>query len=280
MKVIDAALLGMVQGVTEFLPVSSSGHLVFVQNWLHIHEKNMLAFDILLHWGTLLAAFAYFRCEIGHLFTQATLFLRRRPEGAEREHFIKEHPFSLTAYLILLSTLATGLVGLFLWDFFESLFDVVLAVGVAWLINGLLLLSSAWLKSDARERALGEMHHQDAFLIGLMQGVALIPGISRSGSTIWMGLYCGINRKDAARYSFLLGIAAVLGVGFLKVAEVIAFIKAQPQAAAAGVITSALVGYAAVHFLFRILLRGKLHFFGIYSMIAGLAAITSYFFHS
>src|SRR3989338_1112180 len=132
MNIYEAALLGAIQGLTEFLPISSSGHLVLVQHWLGA-RREMLMFDIIVHWGTMMAMFAYFRREIFQLTAQSLLFLWKRPkQGQARDTFFQEHPFALTGWLVLLSTLATGIVGLFCKDIFERLFESVLAVGIAW----------------------------------------------------------------------------------------------------------------------------------------------------
>ncbi len=277
MNIYEAALLGAVQGLTEFLPVSSSGHLVLVQHWLGA-RREMLMFDILVHWGTMLAMFAYFRREITQLTLQSLLFLWKRPRcGEVRETFLRKYPFALTGWLVVLSTLATGIVGLFCKDIFERLFESVLAVGIAWIVMAVFLIASSRIKNLERERTLEQMHHQDAFLIGLAQGVALIPGISRSGSTILTGLWCGLEKRDAARYSFLMGMPAILGVGLLEGRRALDFISQQPQVAAVGFFVSAIVGYLAIMLLMRILQRGKYSLFGYYCLAAGIFAVVTQF---
>ncbi len=273
MTIFQAVILGAVQGLTEFLPVSSSGHLVLLQHWLGLHD--MLVFDIAVHWGTLLAALVYFWRELLGVVCQSVLFLVRRPQGTERDQFLSENPYALTGGLILLSSAATAIVGIFFKELFQYLFESVLAVGIAWVCMAFFLICSKHFKNVEYERGLREMNHQDAFLTGLAQGIALIPGISRSGSTILAGMKCGLERKTAAHYSFLMAVPAIFGVGLYKLQDGMAFLKMQPEIYAAGFLTSAVVGFCAIALLFRILERGKYHYFGYYCLALGLFAIAS-----
>ncbi len=279
MTIIQAAILGMVQGLTEFLPISSSGHLVLFQHWFGLKEE-MLVFDIAVHWGTLLAVIIYFFSDIKKITFQTVQFILCRPKGAESDAFFNENPYALSSGLIILSSVVTVLVGIFFREVFEFAFRTVFAVGIAWLIMGTLLIYADRMKSLEPERDLAHMHHRDAFFIGLAQGLALIPGVSRSGSTILMGIRCGLNRKEAARYSFLLGIPAILGVGLLKLNEGLPVMLAQPAVYVTGFACSMAVGFLTIIALFKVLERGKFHFFGYYCLAIGLFAMASQFLKS
>lgn len=280
MTLLQAAILGSIQGLTEFLPISSSGHLVLFQHWFGLHE-DMMVFDIAVHWGTLLAVIIYFARDIQQILFQTGLFLVRRPAaGAAREAFLNDNPYALSFGLIILSSIVTVFVGIFFRELFEFAFKSVFAVGISWLIMGIFLINANRIKSLDPERDLTHMHHRDAFFIGLAQGLSLIPGVSRSGATILMGMRCGLTRQESARYSFLLGIPAILGVGLLKLKEGIPFIQADPVLYGTGIFFAGLVGFLAIMVLFRVLERGKFHFFGYYCLAAGLFAIASQFLKS
>ncbi len=277
MSVTQAAILGIVQGLTEFLPISSTAHLLLVQHWFGIQD-DMMIFDIALHWGTLVAVFIYFAREIGQTVIHTVLFLIRRPRGAAaREEFLNHYPYALTGGLILLATLVTGFVGVFCLEFFKFLIQSIFAVGVTWLMMGVLLILSARIKNLERERTLAEMHHRDAFFIGLAQGISLMPGISRAGATILMGLKCGLTPRDSARYSFLLSIPAILGIGLLKLEEGIQFFRMRPEIYGTGFAAAMIVGILAIKVLFQVLERGKYHYFGYYCLAAGIFAMASPF---
>lgn len=274
MTLAQAILLGAVQGITEFLPISSSGHLLLLQYWFGLHD-DMMIFDIAVHWGTLCAVLIYFCRDIGKLIADSLLFVLRVPRGDKKDAFIEQHPFSLLAGLIFLSTLVTLFIGVFCMEFFEFLIQSILAVGVTWIIMGVLLVLSNRIKHLERERSLTEMNHRDAFFIGLAQGLALLPAISRAGATILMALKCGIKARDAARYSFLLSIPAILGVGLYKLQEGIAYFQMKPGIYLSGFLAALFVGLLAIRILFGVLERGKYHYFGYYCLAAGLFAILS-----
>ncbi len=276
MTLLQAIILGAVGGLTEYLPVSGSGHLVLLQHWFGL-QSDMLIFDMSVHWGTLLAVFVFFWREILWLITQPILFLIQRPSGNQRDEFFSKHPYALIAGLIFISSIVTALVGLFCQEIFEYLFESVFAVGLAWIGMAILLIWSKDYKNPELERALPEMNHQDAFFIGLAQGLALIPGVSRFGSTVLMGVRCGLTRRDAARYAFLLGFPAILGVGFFKIPEVMAVWKMHPQINLAGLWAAAVTGFFSISWILRTIERGKYHYFGYYCLLIGLFAIASQF---
>jgi len=279
MTILQAAILGVFQGLTEFLPVSGSGHLVLFQHWFDLNS-DIMTFDIVAHWGTLLAVIIYFHSDLQKMFYQTGLFLIRRPKGLEQEAFLNTYPYALTSGLIVLSSLVTIFVGVFFRELFEFTFRSVFAVGIAWVIMGTLLVFANRIKSLDPERDLTGMNHRDAFFIGLAQGLALIPGISGSGAMILMGRRCGLARRDAVRYALILGMPLVLGAGVFKLREGLPFLIEQPQVYGTGFVCAMVVGLLSIRILFQVLERGKLHFFGYYCFAVGVFALASQFLKS
>jgi len=256
MTLANAAILGLVQGLTEFLPVSSSGHLVIAQHLLHFAEPN-LAFDVVLHLGTLLAVFVYFRRDLLEILS--ALFGKGDPKWRR------------VALLILLGTVPTGVIGVLFKDLFERLFASPSVVALMLAVTGLLLFTADRVTKAARPLAgIGVL---DALLIGLIQGVSIIPGISRSGSTIAMGLFRKIEADSAARFSFLLSIPAILGAVVLEGKEILGHgLSGSGSAFFVGFVTAAVSGWLAIRILMAALKRKGLTVFALYCW--GVAGIT------
>ncbi|MFH1347475.1 MAG: undecaprenyl-diphosphate phosphatase, partial [Candidatus Margulisiibacteriota bacterium] len=183
-------LLGIIQGLTEFLPVSSSGHLVIFQTLFKMPDS--IAFDVIVHLATGLAVVVYFWKDIIRLFTSERKML----------------------WLIAVGTVFTGILGLGFKDFFESLFSSVVAVGGFLILTGIIIILGEWIGKG--KRGLKEMNVWDAVIVGLAQGCAIAPGLSRSGTTISASLGRNIDRTLAARFSFLLSVPAILGAGLVQ----------------------------------------------------------------
>jgi undecaprenyl-diphosphatase len=260
MEIIQAIILGLLQGATEFIPVSSSGHLVLVP-WLLGWDVPGLVFDTVVHWGTLLAVLAYFWRDWLRLIS-AWL------KGLVRWEW--HDPDARLMWLILAGTLPAVVIGYLLEGFFESLFGQPAWVSFFLLVTaGLLALSE---RLGKRTRTLGELRWLDALLIGLGQAAAIAPGISRSGSTIAAGLLRDVQRPAAARFSFLLATPIILGAGLLQLMDFFATPDplAQFPALAAGFAAAAISGYLCIWFLLRYLQRGKLYPFAIYCAAMGV----------
>ena len=247
----EAALLGMIQGLTEWLPVSSSGHLVLAQELLDIEQPLML--DVVLHAGSLIVILLFLRTEIASIL-----------RAAWRRDFTSES--GKLAIYVIVGTVPVALVGYFLHDVFEDLFGSALAVGVALLFTGLLLFCTRF-REGSRELGYGT-----SLLIGIAQAVALIPGISRSGATISTGLLSGIQKEKAFRFSLLLAVPAIAGAAVFEIASA-ADRSAQPLPLLLGAFVSMAVGYAAIYLLQRIVTHRQLHLFAYYCWAAGLAVI-------
>lgn len=250
-------ILGIVQGLTEFLPISSSGHLVVVQSLLKVAEEMVVSFDIVIHLGTLLAVVAYFREDLARLIRG--LFAGEKGS------------LQLTLYLII-GTVPAVLFGIGAKDFLEKLFGSASATAWQLLFNGALLLVADQLSG---RRALDQMNTADAWWIGIGQAIAIIPGISRSGATIAAGLWRKLSRQAAARFSFLLSIPVIFGAGLLELPDLLSGGYRQIGAAGfwAGFISSAITGYLVIKFFLNYLQRGTLKFFGYYCLVLGGIAV-------
>jgi undecaprenyl-diphosphatase len=257
--VLQALILGIVQGATEFLPISSSGHLVLVP-WLLGWDNPGLAFDTLLHLGTLVAVLAYFRRDLWGLALAWAASLRERSLG---------DPQARVAWLIIWGTLPAAVMGLTLEGLFEQLFAAPAWVSILLLVTGLLLvLGEGVRKSESRVENLTWL---DALLVGLAQGVAIAPGVSRSGATISAGLWRGLEREEAARFSFLLAIPAILGANLLQLWDLARLSSAGEVASRLllGFLAAAVSGYLAIRFFLGFLKRRSLYPFSIYCWLLG-----------
>ncbi len=261
-ELIKAIVLGIVQGATEFIPVSSSGHLVIVP-WLLGWPSSTLVFDTVLHWGTLLSIVVVFWRDFWQILvaTLRSIFTRSFAD-----------PYARLGWFILVGSIPAAVVGLLFNDFFEALFSSPSAAGLFLLVTAMLLISSElMIRHVEKLRTLETMSWLDAIIIGLFQAVALAPGISRSGSTIAAGLGRGIRREDAARYSFLLGTPAFFGAGLLQLLKAMDEAPAALSAAAPmmilGFLASAISGFIAIRFLLSYLRTHTLYPFAIYCIL-------------
>lgn len=267
-EIFKAIVLGFVQGATEFIPVSSSGHLVVVP-WLLGWEDFGILFDTVLHWGTLLAIVIIFWRDFWAMILAALNSIIKRSLA---------DPMARLAWFIVIGSIPAGVTGLLLKDFIEGLFNSPRAAGFFLLITAALLAGSEQMAKRLRNlHSMEKMTLWDSILIGLAQAVALAPGISRSGSTIAAGLALGIRRDEAARYSFLLGTPAFLGAGLLSLSDALAenaaLVSAQMPILVVGFIVSAVTGFAAIRFLLAYLRTRSLYLFSAYCLILGLAVI-------
>ena len=247
-SILEAVLLGIIQGITEWLPISSSGHLVIFQELFNI--KASVMFDLMLHVGSLLVVLFIFWKDIKRIIF--SIFNDDR-EGKQ------------LLLLLIFASIITAIIGFLFQDFFKSLFTNLTAVGIALIVTGMLLLTVKWVKVKEKK----EMSMVDAFLVGLMQGIAIIPGISRSGATISAGLLRGINRELAIRFSFLLFIPAVIGATVLEFNE-LSSQSVELVPVIVGTIVSMIVGYASIKLLIKIIKKERFYLFGYYCLAAGL----------
>ncbi|MDY6850624.1 MAG: undecaprenyl-diphosphate phosphatase [Thermodesulfobacteriota bacterium] len=264
-----AIILGVIQGLTEFLPVSSSGHLVLGQRLFGLKEPELL-FDIILHIATLVAVVIVFRREIAALTVELFHVPGRLGNGETMTSLWRERPMFRLLILIAAGSVPTGLIGFGFKDMFESLFASTHAVGLALLVTGSVLFLTK--KAKVNDNKITGFGIKDALLIGLAQGLAITPGLSRSGLTISAGLFLGLDRELAARYSFLLFIPAVLGALAVQLASSGPSVFG-PASLAAGFAAALVSGLAALTFLLRLVQRGHLHYFAYYCWLAGLVTV-------
>jgi len=250
-NLISALFLGIVQGLTEWLPVSSSGHLVIVQQIMKIYVP--LLFDVMLHFGTLLAVIVFFWKDIVKILKSLFKLDFKSKDG-------KLIPF------IMIGTIPVALIGFIFHDIIKSFFSNLLAVGISLIITGIILLLTK--KSQGKK----ELTLFDSILIGIAQAFALIPGISRSGATISTGLFRKIDKKTVFKFSFLLSIPAIIGANLLElIKEPIVETDILPLFIC--VITSALIGYLSLKILYSMLKKGKFYYFSFYCFILGLLVL-------
>ena len=253
MSYFDAIILGILQGLTEFLPVSSSGHLVLAQNLLGVKQAGV-SFELMVHVGTLLAVLVYFRVRIWLLIK--SLFTSSLPE--ERK---------LVLYLII-GTIPAAVIGGLFDDFFEQAFSSPLFTACMLIATGVILLSTHW--AVRKDRPVTPL---SSFLMGVGQAVAIFPGISRSGSTIASGLLLGVNPEKAAEFSFLLAIPAIAGAVVLKADELMALDATLAGHYAAGTVAAFVFGLFAVYAVLQTIRRGKFEYFAYYCFVAGAVGI-------
>lgn len=265
-----AVALGVIQGLTEFLPVSSSGHLVLFQNLFGLKEPEIF-FDVSLHVGTLAAICVFFFKDLREiattLFSVSTWSAR---EGSVWKRLCRKPEIRLFG-LILVGTLPTGFLGLLFRPMAAKAFSSILVVGTMLLVTGMLLWLTRGLKRGGRNAA--QLTILDALFIGTIQGLAILPGISRSGSTIAMGLFRGIDRETAARYSFLLSIPAILGAMALELGEAVASGFPPMRVVLLGAFMAAVVGYGSLRILVHLVKKGDLYAFAPYCWLLGGVAI-------
>lgn len=266
--IVQAIVLAVVQGLSEFAPISSSGHLVIVP-WLLGWEHPSLLFDTVLHWGTLLSIVLVFGRDLW-LVALATL----RSIGTRS----LADPNARLGWYIVVGSIPAVLTGFLLKDFFEALFTDALATGFFLLVTAALLSSSEYLtRHRSNQERMANMRWGQAIFIGVAQAIALAPGISRSGSTIAAGLGTGLRRDMAARFSFLLGAPVFFGAGLLQLMDALATdpseVMAQAPVLVVGFVVSAIVGYLAIRGLLSYLRRHSLYVFAVYCLLMGLLVI-------
>ncbi|MGM0421075.1 MAG: undecaprenyl-diphosphate phosphatase [Bacillota bacterium] len=252
MGFLNVLVLGFIQGLTEFIPVSSSGHLVIFQNFMQVDGG--ITLNVFLHFGSLLAVVVAFREDIWGMIT------------------LREDYRKLTYYVIL-GSVPAGVIGLLFEDFFEEMFTTLTVVGFALLITGALLWISDRIKSQERNAA--EMKVSDSIIVGFAQALAIFPGISRSGATIVGGLFKGLNRTLAAKFSFLLSIPVIGGATLLQTRHIATAGLAGitlPELIV-GTVTSAIASYFAIKILLFLINKERLSIFAYYCWILGLLII-------
>ncbi len=253
MNVFEAIILGIIQGLTEFLPISSTGHLLLGRKLFGLDEAGLLL-DTMLHFGKLLAVVIVFWKDVVEMI---------------------KHPFSKLSLLIVVGTIPTVIIALTFKGFFEEISITGKTVGVEFIITGIIL----WLADSMKNgtKTLETISFNDALLIGTLQGAAILPAISRSGLTIAGSLFRGINKSAAARFSFLLSLPAILGATVLEGSKLTQGVNQQVTLIPLliGTLFAAISGYYAIKWMLRILQEGSLKLFAIYVWILGASIVVA-----
>lgn len=255
MNIFEAILLGILQGITEFLPISSSGHLIIAEHFLGLDVENLRSFDVIVHLGTLFSILIYFRKEFKNLFTEVLRF-----------------DFS-TLKLLIIGTIPAVIIGFSFANEIDDFFRDIKMVAIAMIFAGIFFLVAEFLSKKVQLSKV--LNWKKSLFIGLVQAVALIPGVSRSGTTISGGLMAGLSRVEAAKYSFMLGSIAIFGAGVLTFKDVVSEGLYLPSASIiiVGLISSFLSGYFAVSFLMKFLATNSLRVFSVYLFILGFGVL-------
>ncbi len=275
-----AMLLGLVQGVAEFLPISSSGHLAIIQNLFGLKnvEQEYVLFDVLLHLGTLVAVFIVYRREIWEMILAFIALFKKKPAAAQQPAgAARQNPSARLILLLIVATLPLVLI-LPVNQYIEKLFYSLTFVGIALIVTGVLLFLSDRVRQGGKTEKNATV--KDAVIVGLAQAVATLPGVSRSGTTITVGLFQGFERSFAVRFSFLLSIPAVLGANILSLIGALkeSFDTSLLPAYLAGVVVAMVSGYFSMRFLKRIVEKNHFGRFAYYCWGIGAVAVVASIF--
>jgi len=249
-NILTTIILGIVQGLTEWLPVSSSGHLIIFQNLLKTSVS--LTFNIALHLGTILASLIYFKKDITKILKDFFTLNFKTNEGK-------------TSLYIILALIPTAIIGYFLNKFTNN-FSSLLIIGISLLITGTLLYIASMYEPK------GNLNPKNTFLCGIFQGLAVIPGFSRSGFTISSLIFSGVEREQAARFSFILAIPTILGASLLKIKEIATI---NPSELFTGIAVSAIIGYLAIGLMMNLLLHKRFKLFAYWCWVIGVIVLIS-----
>lgn len=267
MELLKAIILGLVQGLSEFLPISSSGHLVIFAEILNFQEEG-IAFEVFVHFGTLLSVLLAFRKEIIKMVIAPFSIWYNKSTDPELKEFLNWD------YYIIIATIPAVIIGFTLKDPIEGLFSNILLVFFTLMVTAILMFTAQFLKFRNTDLSFSR-----AFLIGIAQAFAILPGISRSGSTIFMGMSLGIEREKVARFSFIMSVPAIFGATILKLNDLIETppISSEIVNLIAGTIVAFVSGYFAIIWLLNIVKKGKLQIFGYYCFIVSVSGLIWYF---
>ncbi|MFH1188165.1 MAG: undecaprenyl-diphosphatase UppP [bacterium] len=266
LKLFLSTIFGAVQGITEFLPISSSGHLIILHKFSNLNVDSLI-FDVALHLGSLFALFLFFKNKIYDLFRAVI-----KPKN------IKENKNFKLFFCIFIATIPAGLAGFFFEDAIESFFRNVTAVSLALIIGGILLIIAD--KYSKRQKDIYSLSAIEIFLIGVAQAFALIPGISRSAATIIAGLELKLQRKAAAEFSFLLAMPIIFGAAVKKMLDLNLAVLSTPDKLVfvAGIISSFIVSYLVIKYFIKFLEKHSLVWFGWYRIALGALILLLIYF--
>jgi len=305
MSLLEAIFMGIVQGLTEFLPVSSSGHLALFKIFYGIETETGILFDVLLHFGTLVAICAVFYKDVAKMIVEGVYIVKHglinlaiffhngfiQMKNALRKDKIPKEELDLGEYhsvanssyrkfvlLIIVSTIPTGIIGVIGKEMVEMASKILIVPGICLIITAILLFVADATKGG--EKLPKDITYSNAFIIGIVQGIATLPGISRSGSTITACLLSGFNRSFAVKYSFIMSIPAILGAMILEISDlsVAALSGSEIACYAVGMVIAGVVGYVCIKMMLAVVRNKKFKIFAIYCLIIGLISIIGHFY--
>jgi undecaprenyl-diphosphatase len=272
MIILQASLLGLLQTLTEIFPLSNAAHTILLQN-LFGYKKSYLAYDVMIDCGVLLAFFAYFAKDILGLIKQSPIVLRW-PFSKKRDDLFFEYPYARLLSYLLVSTLITAFVRNIFQEAGKAVGFNQAVMGGVWCVMGVLLLVSRGFRNGPR--SIYEINHQDAFVIGLAQGFTVFPGIARFGAAFLAAVIVGLDRKEAARYSFLLGIPYIVCSIIYKFILGPHFYDCDQNALMLAFLIAVGSGVFALALVMKIIQRGLLYLAGFYCIALGIFAIAHY----
>jgi len=305
MTLLEAIFMGIIQGLTEFLPVSSSGHLALFKILYGVEIETGMLFDVLLHFGTLVAICAVYYKDVAKLiveglyilksgltnlaiffhniFLQAKNMTRKEKLPKEELDLGEYHPVANSSYrkfvlLVIVSTIPTGIIGIIGKAMVEMAAKLLIVPGICLIITSILLFVADATKGG--EKLPKDITYSNAFIIGIVQGIATLPGISRSGSTITACLLSGFNRSFAVKYSFIMSIPAILGAMVLELKDIsLAAISAGEIACyVVGMVIAGVVGYICIKLMLAVVRNKKFKYFAIYCLIVGIISVMGHFY--
>ncbi len=290
MSLIQAIIMGVIQGATEFLPVSSSGHLALFKILFHVNTDTGLLFDVMLHLGTLIAIFIVYYKDIFRMIAEAFKILHdlfvnlvrffQNKFGNANEEYLKivTNNYRKFVILIIVSTIPTGIIGFAAVDFVEMASGILLIPGICLIVTSILLFLSDRVKEGGKGPK--EVSYTNGFVIGICQGIATLPGLSRSGTTITACLLSGFDRKFAVKYSFIMSIPAVLGAAILEIKDVSTAAVGGTEFLyyMIGTAVAAIVGYVCIKTMLVVVRNKKFTIFSVYCFIIGILSVGGYFY--
>lgn len=293
MNLIESIFMGIIQGVTEFLPVSSSGHLAIFKNLFGLQDAGLL-FDVLLHVGTLVAVFIVFWKDIWELIVNGIGIIadalknagyffynlvEKNKAGYKKKKYIKviSTSYRRFAMLVIVSTIPTGIMGILFNDVIEKASTALIIPGICLLITGTLLLIAD--NTPDGKKNEDTVSYKNAAVVGVCQGIATLPGISRSGTTIVACLVSKMDRKFAVKYSFIMSIPVILGAALLEVKDIgsSGISGGEVFNYVIGMLVATVVGYICIKTMLKVVRNKKFKGFSIYCYVVGLIAIITYF---
>ena len=271
MTYLQAVILGLVQGLAEFLPISSSGHLALLENFFGIKESDMLFLTVMLHFGTLIAVFIVFWKDIWELLQELVLTIKDLCTGKGLR--LNERPVRKLGVMIIVACIPTAIIGVLFGDIFEGLYSKPIAIAIMLICTAILLILAE--TYGGGDRNITNLNFRNSIFVGLVQGIAIIPGISRSGSTLFASLLCKLDREFAVKFVFLISIPTILGSLILELPD---GIKAGVSGSEwgpviVGVLVAFLSGLFAIKVMLKVVTNRKLKYFSYYLFVVAAAVI-------